>query len=126
MGYTPKLLILCSDPEGRRALERALERSPLDRVFAASVREVREVMEHEAVALVFCALDAPDGGLRALLDGTSLSRNHVPVVVASRRGDTADYLDAMRAGAFDFITQPYRSEEVERIVISALHSPMAA
>lgn len=126
MGYTPKLLILCSDPEGRRALEGALARSPLERVFAASVNEVREVMEHEAVAIVFCALDAPDGGLRALLDGTSLSRTHVPVVVASRHGDTAVYLDAMHAGAFDFITQPYRSEEIQRIVASALRSPLAA
>ncbi len=126
MGYTPKLLILCSDAEGRSALERALARSPLERVFAASVNEAREVAEREPLALVFCALDAPDGGLRALRDATSLSWARVPVVVASRQGDTAEYLEAMRAGAFDFITPPYRSEEVERIVMSALDSPLAA
>lgn len=126
MSYTPKLLILCSDPEGRSAMERALARSPVERVFAASVHEAREVAEHEMVALVFCAQDAPDGGFRELLDSANFSRGQVPVVVASRRGDTTDYLDAMRAGAFDFITQPYRSEEVERIVLIALQTPKAA
>ena len=126
MSYTPKLLILCSDLEGRAALDRALSRSPLEKIFAATVSEARQAVESEPVALVFCAQDAPDGGLHALLDGTDLLRAHVPVVVASRNGDTADYLDAMRAGAFDFITRPYRSEEVERIVLSALHSPLAA
>ena len=126
MGYSPKLLIVCSDPNGRRALENALVRSPMERVFAESINEAREVLEREPAALVICALDAPDGGLQALLDGTNLSPGRVPVVVASRRGETSEYLDAMRAGAFDFITQPYRSEEVERIVTSALHSPLAA
>jgi DNA-binding NtrC family response regulator len=126
MSYTPKLLILCSDPEGRSAMERALARSPLEKVFAASVVEAREVAEREPVALVFCALDAPDGGFRSLRDATNLWRARVPVVVASRSGDTAEYLDAMRAGAFDFITQPYRSEEVERIVRTALQPPQAA
>ncbi len=126
MVYTPKLLVLCSDPEGRSALERALARSPLEKVFAANVVEAREVAERGHVALVFCALDAPDGGLRSLRDATSRSWARVPVVVASRRGDTAEYLDAMRAGAFDFISQPYRSEEVERIVMSALQPPLAA
>jgi len=130
MGYTPKLLILCSDAEGRSAMERALARSPLERVFAASVVEAREVVEREPVAVVFCAQDAPDGGFRSLREAASLAGAgagaRVPVVVASRCGDTAEYLEAMRAGAFDFITQPYRSEEVERIVMSALDFPHAA
>jgi DNA-binding NtrC family response regulator len=126
MSYTPKLLILCSDPEGRGAMERALARSPVEKVFAASVHEARLVVEREPVALVFCAQDAPDGGYGELLDSAGFSRERVPVVVASRRGETLDYLNAMRAGAFDFITQPYRREEVERIVRSALHPPKAA
>jgi two-component system response regulator PilR (NtrC family) len=126
MGYMPKLLILCSDPEGRSAMERALARSPLERVFATSVVEAREVVEREPVALVFCALDAPDGGFRSLKEVASLAGARVPVVVASRCGDAAEYMDAMQAGAFDFITQPYRSEEVERIVMSALDFPHAA
>lgn len=126
MAYKPKLLVLCADPEGRSAMERALARSPLEKVFAASVVEAREVAEREPVALLFCAQDAPDGGFRSLKEITGLVWARVPVVVASRRGDTTEYLEAMRAGAFDFITQPYRSEEVERIVMKALDLPHAA
>lgn len=126
MSYTPKLLILCSDPEGRSAMERALARSPAEKVFAASLHEAREVVKREPVALMFCALDSPDGGFHALLDDGNFSQASVPVVVASRRGETSEYLDAMRAGAFDFITPPYRSDEVERIVRTALESPKAA
>jgi DNA-binding NtrC family response regulator len=126
MSYTPKLLILCSDPEGRAAMERALARSPLERVFAASVKEMHEVVGRERVALVFCAQDSPDGGFNDLLESANVIAVQAPVVVASRRGETVDYLNAMRAGAFDWITQPYRSDEVERIVVSALHSRKAA
>ncbi len=126
MSLSSKILIICGDPEGRRALERALDRSPFERIVAATIGEARALLTREPVGLVLCAEETPDGGFRELLATDELTKMHAPVIVASRCGDTRDYLEAMRAGAFDFISGPYRSEEIVRIVGCALHPDIAA
>jgi DNA-binding NtrC family response regulator len=126
MAFSSKVLIVSADAEGRRALGRALSRAAVDVEFAATVEEARALAAREPIRLVFCAEQDRGKAYRELLGKPGFAAGRIPVIVASRCVDTREYLEAMCAGAFDFVAPPYRPDEVARIVSSALHFIPAA
>ena len=122
----PQVLIACSEPEGRRALTRALAECGLETVFVPTVAGARSILAQGRVSLVFCAAELTDGKFGDVLRAAQLAGHKVPVIVASRSDDTRKYLDAMRSGAFDYVATPCRRDEMERIVAHALHKVEAA
>ena len=117
----PRVLLACTDPDSRRALSSLLDQCGLKTVVSSSVRESRRILARGGVAMVFCEARLADGSFREVLHEAAAPEQKVPVVVASRLDDTNEYLEAMRLGAYDFITSPYRRSEVEWIVHNALH-----
>jgi len=98
----------------------------LEPVFSSTVSEARVLLARQSVLLVFCEADLADGNFRDVLRAAETAEAKIPVVVASRRDDTAEYLEAMGSGAFDFIACPFRRAEVEWIVSHALRKMTAA
>lgn len=126
MTHRPRVLIACSDPEGRRALTSALAGCGLKPVYAPTVAGARAVLAHRRVSVVFCASELADGRFQDVLAAAKQTHREVPVIVASRSDDTGQYLEAMRAGAFDYVATPCRRRDVERIIANALHRIIAA
>ncbi len=126
MAFSSTVLIVSADAEGRVALGRALSRAAVYLEFAATVEEARAVAAREPIGLVFCAEQGRGETYRELLAKPEFTAGRIPVIVASRYVDTRVYMEAMRAGAFDFVAPPYRPDEVARIVSSALHFIPAA
>jgi DNA-binding NtrC family response regulator len=77
------------------------------------------------IPLVVCAADLADGSFREMLRAREVAEPKIPVVVASRRDDAAEYMEAMQLGAFDFIARPYRPSELQWIVFNALRKKRA-
>jgi DNA-binding NtrC family response regulator len=121
-----KVLVACSDPESRQTLSTFLSQCGLDPVFSTTVREARAILARQSIPLVICSADLVDGSFRDVLRAAGTGDARVPVVVASRRDDTAEYLEAMQLGAFDFIACPYKRSEVEWIVSHVLRRTAAA
>lgn len=121
-----EVLIACSDPEGRKALTRALAGCDLKPVYAPTVASARSVLARGGVSLVFCATDLIDGRFDEVLRAAKQAGREVPVIVASPSADTQKYLEAMRSGAFDYVATPCRKSDVEWIVENALHRTAAA
>lgn len=70
--------------------------------------------------LVFAATVLPDGRWSDLL-AAALERNEAPsFVVVSPQPDTDLYSQAIQSGAFDFISPPFVSPDLEYIVKSAV------
>lgn len=126
MTANPRILVALADPQGREALERALSPTGVEPVFTSTLRETRKILRRETVALVICANRLDDGSYRDLLQAMEESPQRTPVVVASRVDDTTEYLEAMRLGAYDYVTAPFRRSEVERIVQNALHDTLTS
>ncbi len=122
----PKVLVACSDPENRQTLLASLSQCGLDPVSSSTVREARAILSRQVIPLVICAADLVDGSFRDVLRAARAAETKIPVVVASRRDDTAEYLEAMQLGAFDFIACPYKRSEVEWIVSNALRKMAVA
>lgn len=117
-----KILLALSDSAGQRSLAGALESEPLDIIFTPTLRETREILAKEQVAVVFCQCELEDGSFRDILASGERVRSGVPVVVCSPYYDKDVYIDAMCRGAFDFIAYPYVKKEVEWILTSALQT----
>jgi DNA-binding NtrC family response regulator len=121
MPLLPKLLVLCEDPEARAALDQSLSRCAVERIYCASRVALREAVAARAGDAVVYAEDRPGSKLRDLMEWPEMREAHLPLIAVSRFGGMRDYLQAMEAGAFDYVARPLRGEEVSRIVESAIN-----
>ena len=121
-----QILVACSDPEGQQALSKVLFSSEFELVFSSGVSEARAILARGAVALVLCAAELRDGCFHDMLREVKQKGLNLPVIVASRSDDVKQYLDAMDAGAFDYIARPYRRSEVEHVLRNALRRALVA
>jgi two-component system KDP operon response regulator KdpE len=105
------VLVVDDEPQIRRALRRALEAQD----YHVTVAENGEEGLAQAAAgepdLVVLDLGLPD------LDGTEVIRRlrswtDVPVIVLSVRDGRSDKIDALDAGADDYVTKPFDVEEL--------------
>jgi len=98
------VLIVEDDAGVRRALERGLGRSGFDTITVASAREALEADEGD-IALVDLGL--PDGDGVELCRSLRARRPERPIIVVTGRTDELDVVDALDAGADDFVSKPF-------------------
>lgn len=126
MAGSADILVACFDPAERKALLGLLRGQGCEPALFATVGEVRRMVAQQRAALIICEAQLEDGSFRDVLETVARAGAKTPVVVVSRTGDTAEYLEAMQSGAFDFLAYPFRPAEVEWIVSNALRRTLAA
>ncbi len=107
-----RILLVEDDPEMAIALRAALTSADI-------VVDLAPTMEVASAAIAIASYDAiildrglPDGdGLTLLGDLRGTSRE-VPVIVLTAKGDVADRIDGLDAGADDYMTKPFSTEEL--------------
>ncbi len=70
--------------------------------------------------LVLCDIKMPDGNGLDLLKKIKVESPKTPVIMITAHTSTADAIDAMKAGAVDYIAKPFNVEELGLIVDRAL------
>jgi DNA-binding NtrC family response regulator len=111
-----QVLVAGSGVESGAILEDILVSCGVNPLIASSLEEVRIVLLYRPVHLIFCEDRLPGGDLYDILRLTQAIHPEVLVVLTSLLGAWEEYLEAMQLGAFDFITPPYRTEDVVSIV----------
>ena len=106
-----KVLVVDDEPQIRRALRTSLGAHGHEVRTAPNGEEAIVAAAEELPDLVFLDLGLPD------LDGTEVIRrirsfSDVPIIVLSVRDRQADKVDALDAGADDYVTKPFGVEEV--------------
>jgi DNA-binding NtrC family response regulator len=72
------------------------------------------------IRVVLCDSALPDGKWTGLLNAVHWTYRKPEFVVCMRVADPAQWIDALEAGAYDVLVQPFRREEVRRIIAGAL------
>ena len=81
-------------------------------------RECLAVVERVGAELIFCSSHARR--YPALLEAVGRFKPDLPVVVVSRVPETAEWLDAIEAGASDYCAAPFETAHIQWILDSAL------
>jgi two-component system, OmpR family, KDP operon response regulator KdpE len=120
-----KVLVVDDEPQIRRALRTSLGAHGHDVRTAPNGEEAIVAAAEEPLDLVFLDLGLPD------LDGTEVIRrirsfSDVPIIVLSVRDRQADKVDALDAGADDYVTKPFGVEEVLARLRAAIRRSHAA
>jgi two-component system KDP operon response regulator KdpE len=107
----PTVLVVDDDPHLLRTLEITLRARRYDVRLAPSAGAAVAAATAHPPDLVVVDLGLPD------LDGVELVRRlrtwtSVPILVLSGRSDSADKVDALDAGADDYVTKPFETDEL--------------
>jgi two-component system KDP operon response regulator KdpE len=106
-----RVLVIDDEPQILRALRRSLEAQDYDVATADGAEEGLALASARTPDLVVLDLGLPD------LEGTEVIRRlrswtDVPVIVLSVREGRADKIEALDAGADDYVTKPFDVEEL--------------
>lgn len=115
-----RALVISSSEENRAALSAVLSSEGLVPILSSSMAEACALIEHGDISIVFCDDCLPGRCLEKVVAKVGERRNLIPVIAVSRTGEWHEYLEALRIGAFDYLSMPPRCDELERVLASAL------
>jgi ActR/RegA family two-component response regulator len=113
------IVIVSSDSNHIDTLTDILKRQELKSIHISTVSQYRDLLSRQLVGLVFCDPNLADGDYRDVINASRSTGSETRVVVTFRLSSGTGVLEAMRDGAFDVISKPCRSKEVEWMVIQA-------
>lgn len=117
---TPEVILVIDDERSLRELLRILfQREGYEVLTAASGEEGLELFATHSPALVLTDLTMPGiDGLEVLRQ--IKARRDVPVIVVTAYGALDTAVQAMKDGAFDYVTKPFQNDEIRLTVRKAL------
>ncbi|TQV71202.1 sigma-54-dependent Fis family transcriptional regulator [Exilibacterium tricleocarpae] len=113
-------LIIDDEPDIRELLEITLGRMQIDAHCAENLSKARKLLEHNDYHLCLTDLKLPDGNGIELVKEIQKHTPQLPVAVFTAHGNMDIAIEAMKAGAFDFLSKPVDLENLRKLVSSAL------
>lgn len=126
MSARQKILIVDDEPDIRELLEITLGRMKLETRSARDVAEAREWLGRESFDLCLTDMRLPDGTGLDLVHFIQQRYSHVPVAMITAFGSLDTAINALKAGAFDFLTKPVDLPRLRELVSAALRMPAPA
>ena len=118
----PTILVVDDEPGLRQVMDIALRRSGfLVRAVNGAKTALRALAEVEVpYPLVITDLVMPDGSGMDVLHAARARSEHTQVIVVTAYSTVESALDAMRSGAYDFVTKPFSPAELAALASKAL------
>ncbi|SFU28358.1 two-component system, NtrC family, response regulator HydG [Pustulibacterium marinum] len=116
-----KILIVDDDITFSSLLERFLSRYKHQVTVCHSIEEATPFISKK-FDLVFLDLRLPDGDGITFLDVIQEKVAHLPVVIMTNYAEVASAVNAMKKGAFDYISKPFNQEAVLDVITNVTKS----
>ena len=117
---SPLVLLIDDEPDILELLSLTLDRMGLESETAANVKDAIVKLNYYNFDLCLTDLRLPDGSGLEIVDFIQQSMPQVPVAVISAHGNMQAAIDAMKAGAFDFVSKPIDLKQLRALIESAL------
>ncbi|MFB4202266.1 Transcriptional regulatory protein GlrR [wastewater metagenome] len=116
----PQALIVDDEADIRDLAELTLGRMDIQARSAANLAEARRLLEREAFGLCLTDMRLPDGDGLDLVRHITSNYPHMPVAMITAYGSIDTAIQALKAGAFDFVTKPVDLSVLRQLVEHAL------
>jgi two-component system response regulator AtoC len=115
-----RILVADDEPNLRRVLTAILRRDGHDVALATDGAEALEVMGAGDVDVVITDLRMPKVDGMDVLRHASKHSPHVPVIMITAYGSVGQAVEAIKAGAFDYIEKPFEQDQIRVVVEKAV------
>jgi two-component system response regulator PilR (NtrC family) len=116
----PVALVIDDEPDIRELLALTLGRMDIETVVAGDVGGGKKCLAGRRFDLCLTDMRLPDGDGLDLVDWMQKNASGVPVAVITAHGNVETAVQALKLGAFDFITKPLDLQNLRNIVENAL------
>ncbi len=113
-------LIVDDEPDIRELLELTLGRMHIDTRSAADLKEAHALLASEQFDICLTDMRLPDGNGIDLVRHIQQQEINLPVAVITAYGSMDTAVEALKAGAFDFVTKPVDLNVLRNLVKSVL------
>ncbi len=114
------VLLVDDEPDILQLLEITLARMNLQTQRATSIEEAKRLLESSTPDLCLTDMKLPDGNGLTLIDHIQHRHPSVPVAMITAHGSVESAIEALKLGAFDFVTKPLALEKLRNLVGHAL------
>jgi two-component system nitrogen regulation response regulator GlnG len=115
-----KVLIVDDDESVRWVLKKSLEKEGMTAVLAQDAAEAFERLNEGGIAIVLMDIRMPGMSGFEALDKIQRDGKGVSVIIMTAQATMQNAIEAMRRGAFDYITKPFDLDEVNLLVRKAI------
>lgn len=115
-----KILVVDDEEHMLKLFEKILTKQGHDVRTAANGTEAISMLEEESFDLMFSDLVMPDLGGMDLLKEVKTRYSDIPFIVITAYGSIGSAVEAMKTGAFDYLTKPFRKDDILLTVGKAL------
>jgi two-component system, NtrC family, response regulator PilR len=116
----PLALIIDDEPDIRELLEMTLDRMNISTLSADSITKAEAMLKSHAFDLCLTDMKLPDGNGLTIVEKIQQLARPIPVAVITAYGSMDTAIQAMKKGAFDFVSKPIDLANLRVLVNSAL------
>lgn len=110
--HQPCVMIIDDDPSVRDALLFLMKSIQLDALAYASANEFLESLNPDVAGCIVSDIRMPGMSGLTLQDELLARGNNLPLILITGHGDIAMAVKAIKKGAFDFLTKPFRDQDL--------------
>ena len=116
-----KILIVDDEPDMLKLLNMIIkEKTPYETITTNNPLEALELSKQGGFDLVIADLKMPGLDGMELLEAIKRTDADMPVIIITAYGTVESAVESMQKGGFDFITKPFRKEQILYTIDKAL------
>ncbi len=114
------ILIVDDEPDICELLELTLNRMDIDTLSAGDLKSAYKILNENNISICLTDIRLPDGNGIKLVKKIQQQASHIPVAMISAHGNMDTAIEALKAGAFDFVSKPLELAELRNLVNAAI------